>query len=151
MEEMRAIEPRNYLVGPMHKLTSLKDMLPIELNKCVTDEQNDGRLITYSELRDLVTLQSNQAHDRLSGGAPDLMNVESAEQPVPEGMATEQKYTDEECQQWLLEPEGAIYHVELPEDSQINRAALSLVSKGKGGKIGGKEIKGKGKGKGYQS
>ena len=152
LDEMRAIDPTNYLVGPMHKLTILKGMLPKELNKWVTDEQNYGRLMTYDELRDLVTLKSNQAYDRQTGGAPDIMNVESAEPLISTEDAMEQRYTDEECQQWLLEPEGAIYHLEHPEDIQINRAALSLVSKGKGGKIGGKGFgfKGKGKGKGYQ-
>ena len=79
------------------------------------------------------------------------MNVGSAEPPVPKEMATEQKFTDEACQQRLLEPEGAIYHIEHPEDSQLNRALPSLVSKGKGGKIGRKGLKGEGKGKGYQS
>ena len=86
--------------------------------------------MTYGELQDLVTLKSNQAHDRLSGGAADIMNVESAEPPVTKEMATEQKCADEECQQWLLEPEGSIYHIEHAEDSQLNRAALSLVSNG---------------------
>ena len=48
-----------------------------------------------------------------------------------------------------MEAEGAQYHHDHPEDDQMNRAVLSLVAKGKGGKIGGKG-KGKGGGMSYK-
>ena len=43
-----------------------------------------------------------------------------------------------------MEAEGAQYHYDHPEDEQMNRAVLSLVGKGKGGKIRGKRNIGKG-------
>ena len=155
LDELFVIDPTNYIVGPMHRLTILKNMLPSDLSAWVSNEQTYGRLMTFIDLKAFVIQKSNHAYNREAGGAPEIsvnyVTGASESSPPPPWPAIQgaQNFTDAECQEWVMEAEGAQYHHDHPEDDQMNRAVLSLVAKGKGGKIGGKG-KGKGGGKSYK-
>ena len=132
LADLQKADSQQYQLYPASKAQILKDALPSDTKTLIQTEQDQGRCIEYEALRQFVVNRSNFLQVRDGGGPPKMALNTNNEQVA----AVE--YTEEDYNEYVCTVEGHKEYTENPSDPSLSKAVLTMVSRGKGGKIGGK-------------